>query len=214
MNYNSLKYFRTGIIAVLILTVSHTVFSQTLVTLPFNQPPELVADAGVHTTINAGEDIVIGGLPTALGGVSPYAYNWDYASFLNSQIVPNPVATPPGSLTFSVLVTDDNGCTDTDVVDITVIGGTGFSDEETGIRFNLFPNPTSGSFTIDIDNITVDKELKVTIISLAGQKVYEAVSEVRVRFEEEINISSWPKGYYIIRIDGESTHITKQIILH
>ncbi len=214
MKNSPLKLAGTWITAVLFLIFSQGILSQTTVNLSVSQPPELVADAGNDAAINAGNNIVIGGSPTASGGVSPYSYYWNWASYINSRTIANPVATPPGTLTFNVIVSDNNGCTDSDEVTITVIGGTGLTEIKSGIRFNIFPNPTSGSFTICIDNITRDQELKIAVISLSGQRVYEETFAVKARFEEEINMSYWPRGYYIISIDGESTHLTKQLILH
>lgn len=214
MNYNCFKLIGTGITAVLFLFISHTAFPQTTVDLSVNQPPELVADAGEDTTINEDDNIVLGGTPAASGGTSPYSYYWNWQSYLDDYTLPNPLATPTGSMTFTVIVTDANGCTDSDIVIIDVSGGSGLSDVESGIRFNIYPNPTSGSFTIDINNITGDKEMKISILSLSGRRVYEEIFKVNDRLEEEINISGWSRGYYIIKIDGESTHITKQLILH
>jgi hypothetical protein len=200
MNYSILKFAGIGITEVIFIIMSQAAFSQTTVDLSVNQPAELVADAGDEATINVDETAVIGGSPTVSGGTSPYSYYWNWASFLNDRTLPNPVATPPGTMTFTVVVTDANGCSDSDAVTITVLGGTGISDIE--------------SFIVDIDNITGDRELKISILSLSGQKVYEEIFKVKVSLEEEINISGWQRGYYIIKIDGESTHITKQLILH
>lgn len=214
MNYRLLKFSGKSIIAVIIILVSQTAFSQTTVDLSVDQPPELVADAGDDATINVDDNAVLGGSPAASGGTGPYSYYWNWASYMNDRTLPNPVATPPGTMTFTVMVTDANGCSDSDAVTITVSGGTGISDMEEGIRLSIYPNPTSGSFTVDIDNITGDRELKISILSLSGQKIYEKIFKVKTSLEEEINISEWQRGYYIIKIDGESTHITKQLILH
>jgi len=203
-----------GITVVFLLAIFQRTYSQTIINLSVNQPSQLVANAGDNSTINVGENIVIGGTPAATGGASPYSYYWNYESYLNDRTIPNPVATPPGTLTFTVVVTDDIGCTDNDGVTITVIGGTGIYDSKTDTRLNIYPNPSSGSFTIAIDNITNERELKVSIISLSGQIAYEKAFDVKVRFEKEIDISQWPRGFYIMTIDGESTHLTKQIILH
>jgi hypothetical protein len=214
MNYDLFKLIGTGITIVLFLLISISAFPQTTVDLSVNQPAELVADAGEDATINVDDDIVLGGIPAASGGTSPYSYYWNWQAYLDDRTLPNPLATPTGTMTFTVVVTDANGCTDSDAVTITVEGGSGIFDVESGIRFNIYPNPTSGSFTIDINNITQDKEMKISILSLSGRRVYEEIFKINGRLEEEINISGWPRGSYIIRIDGESIHFTRQLILH
>lgn len=214
MKYSRLKSIYSGIITVILLFIIQGLYSQTIVSLSVSQPSELVANAGDSATINAGENIVIGGSPTATGGVSPYSYSWNYESYLDDPAIPNPTATPSGNINFTVTVTDYNGCTDSDAVFITVEGGSSIYDLKTNISLNIYPNPSSGSFTLAIDNIINDSKLRIAIISLSGQKAYEKTFDVKLRLEEEIDISQWPKGFYIIIIDGESTHLTKQLILH
>ncbi len=54
---------------------------------------------------------------TAGGGTS---YSWTPSSTLNNSTISNPVATPAGTTTYTVTVTDANGCTATATVLVTV----------------------------------------------------------------------------------------------
>ncbi len=79
------------------------------------------ADAGTDEIICEGEDVVIGGSPTASGGSgSGYSYAWSPATGLSSTSVSNPTANPANAETYTVTVTDANGCTATDDMSITV----------------------------------------------------------------------------------------------
>lgn len=59
---------------------------------------------GTSTTINA---VVTGGTP-------PYNYQWTPANGLNNPTILNPVASPNGTTFYSLMVTDMNGCSDSD----------------------------------------------------------------------------------------------------
>ncbi|MBN2543649.1 hypothetical protein JXI42_12355 [bacterium] len=79
--------------------------------------PSPTADAGTNIDIceNAPNQVV-GGSPTAAGGVPPYTYIWtgSGAIYLSSTAASNPsfnvAAANPGFYSLSVEVTDDNGC--------------------------------------------------------------------------------------------------------
>ena len=85
------------------------------VTITINPLP--IVDAGADQTICVGQSANIGGTPTGPAGSS---YIWDNAASLNNSIDPNPVATPSITTTYTVTVTDVNGCVDTDQITITV----------------------------------------------------------------------------------------------
>lgn len=77
-----------------------------------------VADAGFDVTICNGQSTAIGGSPTGPTGAT---YVWDNSTTLTSAIIANPVATPVAPTTYSVTVTDGNGCTNTDQVFVNVL---------------------------------------------------------------------------------------------
>jgi gliding motility-associated-like protein len=78
-------------------------------------------DAGNSTTVCPGTSTFIGGTPTA-GGTSPFTYNWSPATNLNLTNISNPTLTAvtTGSVLYTVTVTDNNTCTNTDTVRIFV----------------------------------------------------------------------------------------------
>jgi len=82
--------------------------------------PNPTADAGVDKSICGGFNEAIGGNPTASGGTSPYTYLWSPSNTLNSDNIANPIANPTIATTYTVTVTDANGCTNTDNVIITI----------------------------------------------------------------------------------------------
>ncbi|MGB1316924.1 MAG: hypothetical protein ACPG5W_01890, partial [Flavobacteriales bacterium] len=73
----------------------------------------LVVDAGADTEICTGESTQL----QATGGVS---YSWNPATGLDDALIDNPTFSGTTTTTFTVTVTDANGCTNTDDVTITV----------------------------------------------------------------------------------------------
>lgn len=81
-------------------------------------PP--VANAGVNYSICPGDTIELGGNPAATGGDGNYTYNWVPLVALENQFVPNPGAFPSTTTTYTLVVTDGNGCTSRDSATVTV----------------------------------------------------------------------------------------------
>jgi hypothetical protein len=85
------------------------------------QYPSPTAKAGSDQVIISGDSVVIGGTPTASGGTPLYTYSWTPTTGLNDASFANPTASPAVNTTYTVTVTDSNGCTDSDDVTVTVI---------------------------------------------------------------------------------------------
>lgn len=82
--------------------------------------PNPVADAGSDVSICAGQSVQIGGSPTGSGGSGIPTFAWSPAAGLSSTTDANPIANPPTTTTYSVTVTDANGCSATDQITVTV----------------------------------------------------------------------------------------------
>lgn len=72
-----------------------------------------IADAGADMTACDGAPVILNGS----GGV---VYQWSPATYLNDPDIQNPTSTPQQDITYTLQVTDANGCTASDVVSVTV----------------------------------------------------------------------------------------------
>lgn len=92
--------------------------SQTVVVLD-----ELIADAGPDQFTGFNTSVAVSGNSTT-GGAGAYTYNWTPPSLVNNATVSS---TPTSNLiqttVFTLTVTDGEGCTDTDNVIVSIIGG-------------------------------------------------------------------------------------------
>ena len=82
-----------------------------------NVNPTPAANAGANRTICSGTTVNIGGAPTGPAGST---FSWTPTTGLSSASASNPSATPLITTTYTVNVTDANGCTNTDAVTISV----------------------------------------------------------------------------------------------
>lgn len=71
-----------------------------------------IADAGNYAVVCGGDFTIIGGSPTVSGGAGPWTYQWSPTTNLNCSNCANPVATPLVTTTYSITITDVNGCID------------------------------------------------------------------------------------------------------
>lgn len=81
------------------------------VSITINSLP--AANAGADATICAGDNYTL----NASGGIT---YLWIPATNLSNANISNPVANPTSNITYTVSVTDANGCSNTDAINITV----------------------------------------------------------------------------------------------
>lgn len=97
-----------------------------------------IADAGGPYTGEVGENISFSG--SALGGVSPYTYSWDFGDGTESDLQdPEHSYEEAGTYTATLTVTDDDGSTGTDTTTVTIsVAGSTNGDSDSGSGLTMF----------------------------------------------------------------------------
>lgn len=88
--------------------------------LSVHQPARLISQAFTDSSVCRPDTFNLGGIPTAIGGISPYSYLWSPSKYLDNTASPNPFCIPDSSTTYTLTITDANSCITTTIVDITV----------------------------------------------------------------------------------------------
>ena len=69
---------------------------------------------------------------------------------------------------------------------------------------SIFPNPTKGSFSIVIHN-NLYESISITIYSRSGQIVFSNDFKADKWFEEQIDLSGYVNGVYIVILNSGNT---------
>ena len=79
-------------------------------------------------------------------------------------------------------------------------------------EFNVYPNPTTGVFTVELNNIKAD-DYKISVTNVLGQEVYTSTKELTTLVAERIDLSSFDKGVYILEISNSESTLSEKIII-
>ena len=146
---------------------------------------------------NAGADVSIcTGSSTTLSASGGTSYTWSPTTGLGNPNIANPVASPTTTATYTVTVTDGNGCTDSDPVLVTVnsatanagtdvsicsgssttlsaSGGVSYAwSPATGLSNPNITNPVASPTTTTIYTLTVIGSVSVQLFPSVTVKVY------------------------------------------
>lgn len=69
-------------------------------------------------------------------------------------------------------------------------------------KFNLYPNPNDGYFTINISGELVEEEAELQILSLTGNIILRR--EVQPSAGYKFDFSNFPKGIYYFKLAGQT----------
>lgn len=137
---------------------------------------------------------------TASGGVSPYVYSWQTTPPQTTQ-----TATGLASGTYTVTVTDQNGCTKTLVA--LVPAGVAIDWADLGLNdFTFYPNPAHNEIHLKA-NLPQTRTIQVRILDIMGKEIWANHYQVSKELNEKIDISRIPAGSYLLNIsteDGEA----------
>ncbi|MEM7102982.1 MAG: M43 family zinc metalloprotease [Bacteroidota bacterium] len=157
-------------------------------TLDFNSTPSTGTDGTASVTV--------------FGGASPFTYQWNNGGtdpFINNLA--------PG--TYTVSVTDANGCTGTGNVVVSPFTGT-YPINALEL-FEVTPNPNSGQFEVHIQ-FDRPKDFRLEVYNIPGQLLYEIDRNGNV-FREQINLGRVPAGLYFVTVRTAEGLAAKPVIV-
>ncbi len=161
-------------------------------------------------TLSEFNDMLITDSELTLTGGSPIGGEY-FGVGVNGGVFDPAIA---GEGTHAITYTYSEGnCTATATQFITVnlvTNITGFNFED---LVNLYPNPTTGIFVLEIEN-TDFEDINIQICDLSGRQVYEQrFSNASDNFHNKINLSSFQNGIYMIKVYNEKVSLVKRIVL-
>jgi hypothetical protein len=130
----------------------------------------LLVSAGNDTIIFSNTSAQLNG--SAAGGTSPYTYLWTPSTGLSNPNIPNPVASPASTTTYTLSVTDNAGCNGFDFVTVSVAvtrTWTGVMNELWNVAGNW--NPSGIPNAVD-DVVIPATAVNMPEISVQGMNCY------------------------------------------
>ena len=123
-----------------------------------------------------------------IGGTPPYTYAWSPSGGSTSSAS----GLAPG--TYTVTVTDANGCQENTAVVVEDVSGV---MENTLESIQLIPNPSSEQVTLSTSDRNLQIE-RVLVYSMEGKKMH--VPEFSLGNKPTFSISSWKPGLYLVHV--------------
>jgi hypothetical protein len=159
-----------------------------------------------YFTILQGDSIYLNHGANIDGGIGNLSYLWRPNHGLrDSTLVTGFWAKPDSSIKYYVTVTDDVGCSDRgdDYYYITV-NHMSINENLLNNGVKIFPNPASDILNISLKELNVRR---LSVCNVLGQEVYHSDT-----FREQIDISSYPLGIYILTLETDKGVVRRSFI--
>lgn len=138
-----------------------------------------------------------------LDGESPAGGTWSGTGVTGTTF--DPAAAGAGTAVITYSYTDANGCSNSDTMSIAVDVCTGIAAVETNeIGLTAYPNPANGVVNVNISNAGTE-EVQLQMVNIMGEEVYnQQVYASGADFTTQIDISSFAKGTYLLKVNTGS----------
>jgi len=131
-----------------------------------------------------------------------FNYLWSTGSTSPTISASGPIST---SNTYTVTVTDGNGCSNKDTIAVYFDVCNGLSNHSSNEILIAYPNPTTGKITLEI-NSTNEKSFQISITDIVGREIMKRnVQSIFGKNSIPMDLSSYSRGVYYIQIqDSEA----------
>ena len=140
----------------------------------------------------------------ATGGTAPYNYVWNSVP---AQFTQTAVGLSSG--TYSVQVTDANGCT---AVTSVLVEGIGIEEPNFAQNISLFPNPTSNVVNVGY-NFTTEMSLEISVVNSLGQVVMTASEPHALDGKVRMDVSELANGVYYVVISNGTQSDNRRLVI-
>ena len=182
-------------------SVSDSIGCIVMDSVTIDQPDSIMLSSVVTDEIASGSNGEID--LSVSGGNGGYTFDWDNDGTGDNDDTEDLNGLSTG--TYSVTVIDSLGCSDSLSVFVDNVSGVVEQGEE--LKVNLFPNPSDGTFIIEMNNYT---EAVIEVLDVIGNKVLAIQNPSKVN---SIDIAAEPAGVYLVKIASNDMMLTRRIIV-
>ncbi len=141
------------------------------------------------------------------GGTPPYTFDWSNDGTGDNDDPDDPTNLA-GNTTYTVTVTDANGCTFT--LDVFVGSVVSITEMENPMGVNIYPNPNSGQFYVSFEDF--DGDVRIDVVDITGRLVYQSYEIVHSDSKVGIDISDMASGAYSINVISNTATFSTRMI--
>jgi hypothetical protein len=95
--------------------------------------------------------------------------------------------------------------------DILIQNCTGIDDNNGEVPLSIYPNPSTGSFTLELN---ANDKVSIRVMNIVGEVVYQTGQmDVNGFFVKTINLNNLADGVYYLRLEGDTFNKTKKIVI-
>lgn len=170
----------------------------------------------VYLTVNTAPSITLSANDEMLGndgsinltiwsGAAPFTFDWDNDGTGDNDDNNDLYGVPAG--TYTVTMTDGNGCT---VTASATIGSQVGLDELGNLAFSLHPNPSEGLFTIEFSEEVLADEVQLLIVDAFGRRVLNRdITEAATL----VDLRDQAAGRYFVKILTPEGAVVRPLII-
>ena len=190
-----------------IATITDATGCPTVTTVEVSEPDLITID--VVEIIPETNDAMDGAITIETSGGSGMGF--DYQWFLDGDLFSTDQnLTDLDAGTYVVFVVDMTDCTNSDtiIVDMAV----GLFENSLTENINLYPNPTTGEFQIDIQ-LAAEKDVSVSIFDVTGKMVFTKQEMPVLKENLNIDLTNVANGVYLVKVQvGEEVWMQRIVV--
>jgi type IX secretion system substrate protein/sialidase-like protein/putative serine esterase DUF676 len=148
---------------------------------------------------------------TIISNDSNSTYQWIDCN--TNSIIPgatNQSFTPSTNGSYAVIVSNNN-CTDTSRC--ILVNSVGISNKSFNGEFEIYPNPSDGTFIIEITYPDYTGNISIKVFDLLGKKVLEKNDNFETTYNGKFDLSGFAIGQYMLRVALGDELVTRKLIL-
>ncbi|MEZ4826987.1 MAG: PKD domain-containing protein [Bacteroidia bacterium] len=146
-----------------------------------------------------------------LSGGNPTSWHWDFGDGTSST-QKNPTHAFQSIDTFNVCLTVSDGvCTNTVCQKLFVDIFAGL-EEELGLELNVYPNPNTGQFSVDISLENGDR-VEMEVFDISGKRVLRKSLGYIFTHTENVSLNNSAKGLYLLKLTVGGNDVYRKIMV-
>jgi hypothetical protein len=140
-------------------------------------------------------------------------YTWSTGETTQTITIDSTGAGIGGTRVVTVSVTNEAGCASQDAISVYFEDCTGIPENAYDLGVNVFPNPTKGLFTLEL-NPEQEDVISIRILNAIGSVVYlQENVQLNGAYRTEINLDQFGDGLYYLFMDSRKVHVVKKIVV-